>query len=254
MRYVGGKSRQAKKILNALLKHRGDRRKYIEPFVGGGSVLATIAPHFSTVFAGDIVPDLILFWQAVSRGWLPPQQISKEDYESLLRSDPSPMRAWAGFAASYNGRWWGGYGPKAAGRDYLAESYRSTVSKSVGIALAELRCCSFEKWRHDVDGNTVIYCDPPYKDDSGNNHSGLATPEGTGDKIYGATMFDHGQFWSEMDEWEQRGALVFVHEYTAPEGWIPVYSEARVETMNHRDKSSGRRTEALWTKGASART
>ena len=43
MRYLGGKSRQAGGVLSAVLEHREDRRRYVEPFVGGGSALARVA-------------------------------------------------------------------------------------------------------------------------------------------------------------------------------------------------------------------
>lgn len=37
MRYVGGKSRIAKHIEKVILDHKGERTRYIEPFMGGGN-------------------------------------------------------------------------------------------------------------------------------------------------------------------------------------------------------------------------
>ena len=120
MRYLGGKVRQAKRIRAAITALRCDRYCYLEPFVGGGSTFAAVAPDFERAVAGDVVPDLILFWEAVADGWVPPATMSAEEYEGLRHASPSPMRAWAMFAASYNGRPWAGYGPVASGRDNSA--------------------------------------------------------------------------------------------------------------------------------------
>jgi DNA adenine methylase len=215
-------------------------------------VFALVAPLFQKAVGADIVPDLIKFWESVRNGWMPPETLTKQRYMELLEEGPSALRAWAGFAASYNGRWWGGYGPKASGRDYLAESVRSTRKKAVGMRATgvSFRCSSFEY--HDADSNTVVYCDIPYQKDSGNNHSGLRVPYGvTGHKIYGSGDFDYALFWQTAEAWVAHGALVLVHEYTVPDGWVPVAQTTRVETMNHRRESSGGRKETLWMHPAS---
>lgn len=229
MRYVGGKVRQSKMIATEISCLRVDRQRYVEPFVGGASVLAAVAPMFNDVEASDIVPDLPLFWAAVRDGWVPPVSLTQEEYESLRHSDPSPLRCWAGFAASYNGKWWGGYGPTASGRDYLAESLRSTLKKAKGLSGVEFLCRKYTE--ADVDANTVVYADPPYK----------------GTLEYGAaTQFDHEEFWCTMECWSLAGALVLVSEYTAPVGWSMVNASPRVETMNHSGPSSGQRIEGLF--------
>lgn len=244
MRYVGGKARQAASVVEAVLARRGDRQRYVEPFIGGCSVFAALAPHFTTVVGGDVVPDLIMFWTAVRDGWLPPATLSAQEYERLLSERPSSLRAWAGFAASYNGRWWGGYGPRAPGRDYLAESLRTTVKKAAGLRGASFVCCDYRD--HVVDNDTVVYADPPYAAVSRKNHRGRRAPDDTGTHdIYGSGAFDTNLFWHVMQTWVDRGALVFVHEFTAPPAWRAVSTRARVASMNHR--SAGRSSaESLW--------
>lgn len=213
MRYLGGKVRQAKRIRAAITALRGDRYCYLEPFVGGGSTFAAVAPDFERAVAGDVVPDLILFWEAVADGWVPPATMSAEEYEGLRHASPSPMRAWAMFAASYNGRPWAGYGPVASGRDYLAESHRSTIRKGDGMVGAEFRCCPY--WEHEPDERTVVYCDPPYSGTTG----------------YG-TEFDHDRFWRTAAKWSSAGALVIVSEYEAPVDWVSVEAWDRSATVD----------------------
>jgi DNA adenine methylase len=229
MRYVGGKIRQARMITSEINRLRNDRSRYVEPFVGGASVLAQVASSFDDVEASDIVLDLALFWTAVRDGWIPPSTLTRDEYEMLRHAEPSALRCWAGFAASYNGKWWGGYGPTASGRDYLAESVRATIKKSRGIGTVRFYCRHYADTY--VDANTVVYADPPY----------------AGTLEYGAAAaFDHDAFWETMEKWTLAGALVLVSEYASPPEWRMINGMTRVETMNHAGPSSGGRKEGLF--------
>lgn len=232
MRYLGGKVRQAQEVADVIAARRGNRDRYVEPFIGGGAVFARVSAAFTDAIGGDVVPDLIDFWQRVRDGWTPPVELSRERWAGLRDAEPSALRAWAGYAASYNGKWFAGYGPMAAGRDYLAESARSTARK-VATMHAAPKLVVADYADHQVDADTVVYCDPPYADT---------------ESYAGAGTFDHGRFWSVMNRWSDAGALVLVHEYTAPDCWTPAHSRARVETMHHGGPSSGARVEHLFVK------
>lgn len=228
---MGGKHRQAKEIADVVARLMVDRDRYVEPFIGGGAVFGEVAPLFTTAIGGDTVASLIDLWrEVVHRRWEPPQHMDKAEYMRLKHADPSALKAWAGYAGSYNGKWFGGYAAKAGNRNYLAESARrldkriARITDHPGVAF---RCCDYTD--HVVNADTVVYCDPPYAGTTG----------------YGAAAeFDHERFWRQAEEWSRLGALVLVHEYTAPEGWEVVHSRARTETMNH--YSSGGREECLF--------
>jgi DNA adenine methylase len=232
MRYLGGKSRQAKWILGEILKLKGSRRIYLEPFIGGGSVISTMAPHFEYVIGSDIVPELICLWREVSQGWIPPDSMTEEQYLTL-KQDPTPsaLKGWAAFAASYNGKYFAGYGPQASGRNYLAESQRAILKKARNLRHVLFDCCAYDS--HSPDSDFVVYCDPPY----------LGT-----EAYQGAPPFDHARFWNTMDRWYDQGALVLVSEYTAPSHWRELSNVKRVETMHHGGPSSGARREILFTR------
>ncbi|WP_305781470.1 DNA adenine methylase [Nocardia nova] len=238
MRYLGGKHRQSKDIERVILEYKGSRSRYVEPFIGGGSVLSRVAPHFRTVVAADASESLVALWREVTiNGWIPPEIISKEEWRSQKAStENTAMKAWAGYAASYNGKWFAGYGPRASGRDYLAESARGLIRKADPLRFhSGLSFIACDYSEHLIDANTVVYCDPPY----------------AGTEQYGATgEFDHTRFWSVMDEWVEKGALVLVHEYTAPDGWVSVLDTDRTETMHHGGPSSGVRKERLFMKNS----
>lgn len=229
MRYLGGKTRQAKWLLEHSQTLRGSRSCYLEPFVGGGSVLAAVAPHFSRVRAGDVVPELIMLHQACQYGWVPPVEMSRDEYNELKLAPPSAMKAWAGFAASYNGKYFAGYGPRAAGRDYSDEASRGMVRRAENYLGVEFQCCPYDQ--HVITSDDVVYCDPPYA----NTENYAAAGE-----------FNHAAFWSWADRVHEVGALVLVTEFTAPKHWVPVDSVERVQTLDK--NSSNTRREMLYTR------
>jgi DNA adenine methylase len=237
MRYLGGKHRQSKTIRTIIAELRGNRSRYLEPFMGGGSVFSAVAPDFEHATGADASESLAALWQAVLiDGWEPPAVMTRETWESERDStEQTALRAWAGYAASYNGKWFAGYGPSAAGRDYLAESARGIARKAARVVgHPDLSIMHADYAVHTVDASTVIYCDPPY--------------EGT--ESYGAVdSFDHTAFWQTAQQWSETGALVLVHEYGAPDGWAAVHSRERVETMHHGGPSSGARAEVLFRYG-----
>ena len=204
MRYLGGKARQAPFIVSHILRLRGNRTRYIEPFVGGGSVLALAAPHFQTVEASDLNPDLMLLWKAVQRGWVPPDRLTKAHWMDLkVQSEPSALRAWAGFAHSYRGLWFEGY----SGDDPRSRVTARVLTDKVKAAHhARFFCRSYVEAEPSAD--SVVYCDPPY--------------EGTKGYRGTAGAFDSGAFWNQARVWAARGALVLVSEYAAPFGWFSV--------------------------------
>ena len=104
VRYLGGKTRLAKHIANAILTDTPNRKTYLEPMIGGGSVFAAMAPHFDFAVGADIHPDLILMYQALAQGWLPPTYVTEEEYQTLKHDpEPSALRGFVGFGCSFGG-------------------------------------------------------------------------------------------------------------------------------------------------------
>lgn len=208
MKYMGGKTRVAPQICAVMRAHSKGATNYVEPFVGGGSVAALMAPEFGTVHLSDANESLALFWQAVLGGWKPPGHITKAEW-ALLKADPRPsaMKALAGFAASFGGKWFAGYA-SSPGRNYVAGSVREAVKHASRFRHATVEHLDYLDAGQYVGPGTVVYCDPPYEGTTG----------------YGAVgSFNSDQFWDTMREWTGRGAKVFVSEYTAPEDFTSVW-------------------------------
>lgn len=211
---MGGKAKQAKYIAVPILdlaRHL-DNPTYYEPFCGSCAVLAQVAPAMGRSIASDNLEDLILLLRAVQSGWVPPDTMTRQEWEALKIAEPSALRGWAGIAASYRGKWFTSYGVMAHGddpehpgyRNYLAEAQRSILKRaksfvpSVSFEVIDYREVSPEP-------GSIIYADPPYR----------------GTANYRGQAFDHIEFWQTVRKWAE-DCFVFVSEYEAPDDWTPI--------------------------------
>ena len=229
MRYLGGKTRLVPFLSEAV--SRAQRPHYIEPFVGGGSVLAALAPKFASVEAGDAHPDLIELWNATIDGWEPPELVTEADYARLRDADVSPLRAYAGFACSFGGKWFGGYARKSDGTPDQAGSRASLLRKAAQMRphISRLHQKSFEEYAPGPD--SIVYCDPPYVT-SADYSTGTWRP------------YD---FWDSVRDWTSNGAAVLVSEFQAPRDFVPVAQTERTVAIKRTTASRGKASERLFT-------
>lgn len=232
MRYLGGKSKIAQRIAAVILSTVNERDRLLDTCLGGGAVFEVLAPHFARPRAGDVHPDLMMMWQAVARGWVPPTHVTEEQYRWLKDQPPSALRGFVGFCCSFSAIWFSAYArpTRGSGRNIADEASRSVTRMRTILERAELRCCSYEAW--DVSAGEVVYCDKPY--------------EGT--QEYASTEpFDHPRFWRTADSWVERGARVFVSEYTAPSHWVSIGEAAHIQHVAGGDRYAVS-TERLFTR------
>lgn len=215
MRYPGSKRRYRGVLVELIEKVRDGRDIYLEPFLGGGESFEAVAPMFGTAMGGELNEDLAMMWDAVSKGWLPPEHVSETEYAEIRKSEPSALRGFVGTGCSFGGKWFGGYarGGFSGGkpRDHQAESFRAVKRAAPAFAGREVRNCDYREWA--VGSGMVVYCDPPY----------------AGTLKY-RDDFDHEVFWQTMNEWSDSGAVVVVSEQSAPEGWGPILSLSRLSS------------------------
>lgn len=215
MGYQGGKDRSGKAIAAVLAPalHVGTGH-YVEPFMGECGVARHVARSALSMSLSDASEDLVLLWQGLQSGWAPPGSISEVEYAAQRVALPSALRGFVGYGCSFGGKWFGGYARDRAGsRDLVDESARRLASKT-----ADLARCPRVGIRHadyrDVDTclGDVVYCDPPYAGTLGYRAVG---------------EFDHAEFWQTMESWHAKHAFVFVSEFAAPAGWVPVWQGQR---------------------------
>lgn len=238
MRYVGGKTKIAKWVVEHVSPLQNSHLTYLEPFVGSGAIFIRLAPRFDTSIAADVHPDLILMWQAVADGWNPPEQVTKDEYIALRNAEPSALRGFVGFGASFGGKWFGGY---VQDSDALTRARwnngpfvaaaRTSVLKARD-AFRKAKIIHLDYRAHRPDSHTLIYCDPPYAGTLG----------------YGGTSkFDSAEFWGIAQGWSELGATVVVSESNAPPGWRMLAARERKAALRVAvQQENEMRREALW--------
>lgn len=225
MKYMGSKARLSKDIspiINKLIKEN-NINTYREPFVGGANMIEHIICNAR--IGSDNNEYLIALWQDLQSGWRPPETISKEMYKDIKNNKSEygkSLVAVAGFCATYNAKWFGGYagivetkiGTK---RNYYDEAIRNIIKQSLNLTDVVFEHKNYLDYT-DMCGE-LIYCDPPYQ----------------GTTQYGTSKdFNHDEFWNWVREISKNN-IVLVSEYAAPDDFISIYTKTLTTTL---DKSS----------------
>jgi DNA adenine methylase len=227
MRYFGGKQRIARHL--AAVMEGYQFTSYWEPFCGACSVMERISAP--TRIASDVHIDLILLWQALKRGWVPPRELSLEEYTALKTAEPSGLRAFAGFGCSNSGRWFEGWAHDSTGRNYALNAHNSLVRKIRNLGDVEFRCCDYWDLDHSLlTRPLLVYCDPPYAAST---------------KKYAAGAFDVSAFWDWVRELSN-SATVLVSEYKAPEDFEAVWTRQVKTDLKSASGAKYQRVEALF--------
>lgn len=209
-------------IINSLIEKQGIKC-YIEPFVGGANMIQSI--ECEKKIGSDSNKYLIEMWNELQNGWIPPSEISKELYTNIKDNKEDyedALVSIAGFCATYNAKWFGGYAgivnTKAGTvRNYYDEAVRNIMKQLNQIGDVEFLNADYTLF-NDYKG-ALIYCDPPYEN---------TTQYGT------AKDFHHERFW----DWVRimsRENLVLVSEYNAPDDFTCIFEKQLTTTL---DKNS----------------
>jgi DNA adenine methylase len=202
MRYLGGKSRIARKLAARIREIVPDAEVYWDPFCGGLSMSVALS-EYAPVLASDACAPLIALYRAVRGGWVPPSDVSEDEWRSAKAlPDTDPFKAFAGFGCSFGGRWFEGYArakqdtrPGRTADPSLARMSSQGLRRDVH-RVADLECVDWLAWP-PCDFGGVLYLDPPY----------------AGTKPFsGMPAFDADAFRSRVRSWSEH-VPVFVSEY-----------------------------------------
>jgi DNA adenine methylase len=225
MKYMGSKARLSNDLaplMNGLIREF-NIKTYIEPFVGGANMIEHI--ECETKLGSDNNAYLIQMWKLLKDGWTPPTEISKELYNDIKQNKEKyegATVAIAGFCATYNAKWFGGYAgvvdtKEGTTRNYYDESVRN-ILKQIN-KLKDVEFLNADYTHFSSHENSLIYCDPPY--------------EGT--TQYGTSKdFHYERFWDWVREMSIKN-IVLVSEYNAPDDFVSVYEKQLTTTL---DKNS----------------
>ena len=232
MRYLGGKSRIAKRLVAQMPDDVGC---VYEPFCGGGAVTVALAQKYGAVQASDVHEDLIHMWRSLQEGWEPPTEVSEDDYQHWRYTEPTTqeeaaLKAFIGYGCSFGGKWFGGFA-RSVGRDHSQESRRNVLKQAQHLSNVTFVSGYYDTLVKAKPGD-LVYCDPPY--------------EGT---TKYKDDFDHERFWGWANRLADSGVLVYVSEYNAPDGWTEVWrKEQKLQVKRNDGSSRETRVERLFTK------
>lgn len=222
MKYMGSKRRIAKEILPIILKDRKENQCYVEPFVGGANMIENVSGKRLGI---DINEYLIELLEKLSNGWIPPGELTEEEYNDINKNKDNYSKHLVGFVGiccSFGAKWFGGYcrGKKANGepRDYIAEAKRNVLKQSPKLSGISFICNEYDKVIYPNE--SIIYCDPPYESTTKYKDS-----------------FNHTKFWQWCRDMVKEGHRVFVSEYNAPEDFTCVWEKEVTCSINSKAKA-----------------
>lgn len=244
MHYLGGKSKHRKQIGEHLNLLRRPDQVYWEPFVGSAWVTTEVDKYpllslgAGPRLASDIHPELIALWKALQKGWIPPDEVSEEEYKRVRENknvDPA-YYAFVGFGLSWGGKWWGGYArdsadPEVENRSYALSARRSLLAKIKYLQDVHFFVFDFLKYDLPLPSGTLIYCDPPYVDTTSYDAIDKWEPD---------------IFWNKVREYKARGCIVVVSEYRAPDDFKCVREFDAQLTLHPKEGESRERVERLF--------
>lgn len=230
MKYMGSKNKYAKELLPILLKDRKENQFFIEPFCGGCGILKNVTGNR---IGNDVNKYLIAFIKALQNDWLPPIDISEELYKTIQQNkDQYPMElvGYVGFQLSYGAKWFGGYRRDSIGkRNYSLEAYNNIV-KDISL----LKNIDFYNLTYNeliIPENSIIYCDPPYKNTT---------------KYTATNTFKHDLFWEWCRTMKNKGHIIYISEYEAPNDFECIWEKQVNNTLN-KDTGEKKGIEKLFT-------
>jgi len=210
MKYLGSKNRIAKHILPVMLEEakKHNISKWVEPFVGGGNIIDKVPDSFTKI-GSDVNPHTIAALIAV-RDHIDkmPKSVSEEEYKALKGTPAEPISSWIRFVCSFSGKFENGYA-REKGSDnhtFVELGFKNAQKQSPNLQKVVLTCKDYKHW--SFLENTLIYCDPPYKNTTS----------------YKTGAFNHDEFWDWVRKMSGQNNLVFVSEYQAPADFVCVWS------------------------------
>lgn len=221
MRYMGSKSRIAKDILPIILKDRKEGQYYVEPFVGGANMIDKVDGNR---IGADSNKYLISFYNSIFCGWLPPKNITKEEYIYIKnhKDENEPLTFWAGVCCSFGCKWFGGFlsDYQESKRlksgilpNHQREAYNNLLKQLPNLTGIKFLCSDYLNL--EIPDNSIIYCDPPYQNTIGYKDD-----------------FNHEYFWEWCRIMVELGHKVFISEYNAPEDFICIWEKDISNTIS----------------------
>lgn len=206
MKYCGGKFRLRTEIAGELVQYIPVSNTFIDMFCGSCNIavaLKKLNPNI-TVFCNDINPYLISMFNAVKNGWIPPDDLTEDQWTQIKQNKDvhNPLTAFAGFGCSYGGDWFNCFArDNQTNRNFAAEAKRSIENDRP--YLEQFNYSSYDYKNYPLPKEpTLVYCDIPY-------YSTRKSSYLKENKI----EFDYKEFYSWCELNKAKGHTIIVSEY-----------------------------------------
>jgi DNA adenine methylase len=211
---MGSKNKIAKEILPIILSRRNPNQFYIEPFCGGCNIIDKVENHR---IANDIDPYLIALCKYLQEE-IPfnPPHIS-ENYYKTIRDNKTLYPKWligyVGYNLTFGSKFFGGYRRDIA-KDYSQNNeYTQNRRAKENILKQQPNLQNINFYCMDytdliIPHNSIIYCDPPYKDTTKYKNE-----------------FDHYKFYKWCMIMYEIGHTIFISEYDMPEKFTCIWQK-----------------------------
>lgn len=202
-------------------------------FCGACSIESKIAKSnlFSEIICNDKNKYLIAMWKALLDGWIPPDVVTKEEYQYIKNHKDVnlAMTGFIGFECSFSGIFFGGYARDAARRNYALQAKKSLLVDMIPFLGNKTTFLCRDYRDIKLPENCVVYCDPPYKNTKGYNNE----------------IFDTDSFWKYMRKISKEH-LVYISELEAPEDFVPIWTKQVTRTLDRNKDNQFKSVEKLF--------
>lgn len=240
MIYMGSKNRHAKQLLPIILQNRQEGQWFVDVMCGGANLVDKVDGNR---IANDVNRFVIAFLKEMQKPDFELPFIAEDlwlDMKANKNTDKYPdwVLGFAGYSLAFGGKWFNSYRREVAGdKSRENEIYQNRKARN-NIMKQRERIQGIEFYNLDyqdvlIPDNSIIYCDPPYK-----NVKGYEAVGG----------FDHDRFWDWCDRMVDQGHEVYVSEYSAPDHWNSVW-EKSVGTLIALNKNTKQSVERLFVRG-----
>lgn len=231
MKYMGSKNRIAKDIVPIIQSYIDNNNvvNYLEPFVGGANVIDKI--RCENRYGCDSHKELIAFLKGLSEGYIPPMNISEDEYKYIKehRNEYNDcFLGYVGFQLSYGAKWFDTFRRDKVGkRKYDEEAFRNVMKQAPNLKGVKFYHRQFQTLKKDKIKGYVVYCDPPY-----HNTTKYSTNDFPYDEFY--------QWCIDMS----KNNIVLISEYNMPEQFECIWQKELKCTLDKNSRSD--KVEKLW--------
>ena len=210
---MGSKRRIAKHLVPIISAHRKKGQTYVEPFAGGMNMMENFRGER---IANDLNHYVIACFKALQKGWIPPKFVSEDKYKDIKNNKDKYDDFLVGYVGvnTFASKWLGCY-PRQSIRkgDWWKQCLNNIMTQAPKLKGTKFTAGSYETIQ--LQKNSVIYCDPPYKGTTGY-----------------LSKINHANFWQWVRDRVAEGHTVFVSEYEAPEDFKTIWCQSLRNELN----------------------